>query len=232
MSRYVEKNYDDKAVVIFTQGASGDQNPLYMHLSTDGLASRGGVPITGNVLVREPVEAPLREPNAKAVAMDPAVRERLEGWMQSEGQMLGEEVIRVMTNSTHTATDAAIWGEQKTVTCPGRTRTDNAREGQAGTYTDGPDVPLLVGVVTIGDVALTHINAEVYTLIGQRVKRESPLSKTLFVTLANGRSPSGYVPDDASFGHQTFQVIGSHLKQGCAEETIANTLADMIGARK
>jgi neutral ceramidase len=228
MSRYVEKNYRDQPVVIFSQGASGDQNPLYMHLSTDGMASRTGVPITGNVLTREPVEAPLRASDAQSKGMDPEVRERLEGWMQSEGQVIGEEVIRVMTNSTHTEENVRIWGDQTEVTCPGRVRTDQGREGMMGSYKDGPPVPLRLGVIGIGDVALTHIDAEVYTLIGQRVKRQSPLANTMFVTLANGKSSSGYIPDDASFGHLSFQVLGSHLKPGCAEDTIANTLADLV----
>lgn len=229
MSRYVEKNYQDQPVVIFTQGASGDQNPLYMHLSTDGLASRSGVPITGDQLVRESVEGPLRDGPVQGKPMDPAVRDRLEGWMQTEGQVLGEEVIRVMTNSTRTEDNVRIRGDLTEVSCPGRTRTDKGREGMAGAYTDGPAVPLRLGVIGIGDVALTHIDAEVYTLIGQRVKRQSPLSNTMFVTLADGAAPSGYIPDDASFGHKSFQVLGSHLKPGCAEDTISNRLADMVG---
>lgn len=228
MSRYVEKNYDDQPVVVFSQGASGDQNPLYMHLSTDGMASRSGVTITGDELVRESVEAPLREGPVVGKPMDPGVRNRLEGWMQTEGQVLGEEVIRVITNTTRTEDNVRIWGRQTDVTCPGRTRTDKGREGMTGSYTDGAPVPFRLGVIGIGDVALTSINAEVYTLIGQKVKKQSPLANTVFVTLANGRAPSGYVPDDASFSHNSFQVLSSKLKSGCAEDTISSTLAGMV----
>jgi len=228
MCRYVEKNYNDKAVVIFSQGASGDQNPLYLHLSTDGMASRSGAPITGNELVRESVEAPLRDGLVQSKPMDPAVRDRLENWMNVEGEMLGEEVIRVMTNSTRTEQNVRIWGDLTNVSCPGRKRTDNGREGMAGSYEDGPPVPLRLGVLGIGDVALTHIDAEVYTLIGQRLKQQSPMTNTVFVALADGAAPSGYIPDDASFTHQTFQVLSSRLKPGCAEDTIANTLTDLV----
>ena len=228
MSRYVEKNYDDQAVVIFSQGASGDQNPLYLRLATDGMASRSGVTITGDQLVRETVEQPLRDGVVPGKPMDPAVRDRLQGWMNAEGQILGEEVIRVMTLTTHTEKDVRIWGDQTEVSCPGRTRTDKGREGMEGAYTDGPSLPFRLGVVAIGDVALTHVNAEIYTLIGQKVKAKSPLANTVFVTLANGRSPSGYVPDDASFSHKSFQVLNSKLKVGCAEDTISNTLSEMV----
>ena len=228
MSRYVEKNYDDQPVVIFTQGASGDQNPLYMHLSTDGMASRSGVPVTGNVLVRETVEAPLRDGAVPAKPMDPAVRDRLEGWMQTEGQVLGEEVIRVMTDSNRTETNVRIWGTQTDVTCPGRKRTDKGREGMTGSYVDGDPVPIRLGMLGIGNVALTSVNAEIYTLISQKLKRQSPMANTVMVTLANGAAPSGYIPDDASFSHNSFQVLSSRLKPGCAEDAISNGLTDLV----
>lgn len=228
MCRYVEQSYDDKPVVVFSQGASGDQNPLYLRPSTNGMASRSGAPITGNDLVRESVEAPLRDGAVQTKPMDPVVRDRLERWMESEGEVLGEEVIRVMTDSNRTDTDVRIWGSQTEVSCPGRKRTDQGREGMTASYVDGDPVPLRLGVLGIGDVALTSIDAEVYTLIGQRLKRQSPLANTVMVTLANGAAPSGYVPDDASFSHKTFQVLSSRLKPGCAEDSIANGLTDLV----
>ena len=228
MCRYVEQSYDDKPVVVFSQGASGDQNPLYLRPSTNGMASRSGAPITGNDLVRESVEAPLRDGAVQTKPMDPVVRDRLERWMESEGEVLGEEVIRVMTDSNRTDTDVRIWGSQTEVSCPGRKRTDQGREGMTASYIDGDPVPLRLGVLGIGDVALTSIDAEVYTLIGQRLKRQSPLANTVMVTLANGAAPSGYVPDDASFSHKTFQVLSSRLKPGCAEDSIANGLTDLV----
>jgi neutral ceramidase len=228
MCRYVEQSYEDKPVVVFSQGASGDQNPLYLRPSTNGMASRSDAPITGNVLVRESVEAPLRDGAVQAKPMDPQVRDRLERWMESEGQILGEEVIRVMTNSTRTEQNVRLWGSQTEVSCPGRKRTDQGREGLTASYVDGPSVPLRLGVLGIGDVALTWVDAEIYTLISQRLKRQTPMANTVMVTLANGAAPSGYIPDDASFSHNTFQVLGSRLKPGCAEDSIANGLTDLI----
>ena len=100
----------------------------------------------------------------------------------------------------------------------------------AGTYVYGPPVPIRLGMIGIGDVALTSVNAEIYNLISQRMKRQSPMTNTVMVTLANGRSPSGYIPDDASFSHNTFQALGSHLKVGCAEESIADGLTNLVTA--
>jgi len=41
---------------------------------------------------------------------------------------------------------------------------------------------------------------------------------------------SGYIPNDASFGANTFQVLGSRLKPGCAETAIVGGLLDLIQA--
>ncbi|MBZ5659669.1 MAG: neutral/alkaline non-lysosomal ceramidase N-terminal domain-containing protein [Acidobacteriia bacterium] len=227
-SRYVEEAFDDKMVMVFTQGASGDQNPLLMRSSTNALASLSGVKITGYDLVREDVEGPLRDGKVPRGMLDPKVADRLERWIESEGDVLGEEIIRVMTNSQNRSSEVQIWGAQKTISCPGRERTNTGREGEPGTYKDGDPVNVRLGMLGIGDIALTAVNAELYTTIAQRTKQHSPMANTVVVTLANGRANSGYIPDDSSFGHNTFQVLGSRLKPGCAEEGIASGLDDLV----
>lgn len=227
-SRYVEQAFADKPVVIFAQGASGDQNPLYLRAATNALASRGGAPITGYVMTREPIEAPIRDGKVNAGPLDPQVRDQLERIMDSEGVLLGEEVIRVMTNIKRLDPSPSIAAEQKIVTCPGRKRIDTGREGKPGTYSDGDPVEIRLGALRVGNIALTSVNAELYTAIGLRLKRESPMANTVMVTLANGRAESGYIPNDTAFGANTFQVLGSKLKPGCAETAIVNGLLDLI----
>jgi neutral ceramidase len=229
-SRYVEQAYGDKMVAVFVQGASGDQNPLYLRAATNALASRSGVPITGNVLTREQVEAPLRDGKVKEHPLDPAVRDALERVMDSEGVLLGEEVIRVMTNTTRMEADPVISASQDTATCPGRHRLDNVREGIPGSYEGGDPVHIRLGALRIGDVALASVDAELYSTIGKRLKEQSPMANTVMVTLANGMANSGYIPDDASFNANTFQVLSSRLQSGCAETAINGGLLDLIVA--
>ena len=227
-SRYVEQAYDDKMVAIFVQGASGDQNPLFLRAGTNVMASRAGLPITGNVLTREKVEAPLRDGKVQTRPADPKVRDQLEQVMQSEGVLLGEEAIRIMSETTRMNADPAITADQNVITCPGRRRIDNAREGTPGQYEDGDPVAIRLGVLRIGDIALASIDAEIYSPIGMRLKQESPLTNTMVVTLANGRANSGYIPNDTAFGAYTFQVLGSRLKPGYAETAIINGWLDLI----
>ena len=229
-SRHIEQEYRDKIVAVFAQGASGDQNPLYLRASTNVMASRYGARITGGVMTREPIEAPLRDGKVEAHRADPQVIDAMEKVMESEGVLLGEEVIRVMSNTTRLDQATAISAAQTTITCAGRNRLDNAREGTPGKYEDGEPVEIRLGVIRIGNIAVASVNAEIYAAIGLKFKAASPLANTMLVTIANGRANSGYVPNDASFGAYTFQVLGSRLKPGCAEDGIVNGLLDLIQA--
>ncbi len=217
-SRFVEQAYEDKVVAIWSSGAAGDQNPLYLrthHGAREAKAAFGKDP-TGS---------------AKQ-SLDQAV-EALNQWVDSMGRVMSEEVLRVMdTNkldtTKKTSSAVRIWASGKTVTCPGRTRTNTGREGAPGTYVDGEPINVHVGVLTIGTTAFASVNAEIYTSIAQRLKKASAFSDTVVVTLANGRADSGYIPSDEAYGHKTFQVLDTHLKPGCAENGIVNAALDLM----
>lgn len=215
-SRYIEQTYDDKVVAIWSSGAAGDQNPLYLRLPS------------GARRAKEFVE---KDPNGKTLvaeqARDKAAAD-LGNWVDSMGRVMGEEVLRVMSVTKQTSSDVRLWGGSKTVTCPGRERTNTGREGAAGTYVDGAPVNIRVGLLTIGTTALASVNAEIYTPIALRIKKESPIADTEVVTVANGTANSGYVPTDEAFGRYTFQVLSSRLKPGCAENGIVNSAVDLM----
>ena len=90
-----------------------------------------------------------------------------------------------------------------------------------------------LGLLRVGDVMIGAVNAEVFNPIAQRLKRESPYKATMMATLTNGSARSGYIPDDASYGKYTFEVLSSRLQPGCAESSIVSGLLELIdGARK
>jgi len=47
--------------------------------------------------------------------------------------------------------------------------------------------------------------------------------------LTNGGANSGYIYSDDAYSHLSFQVIGSRLKPGCAENKIVNAALDLMG---
>ena len=228
-SRYIEDSLDDAAVAVWSTGASGDQNPIYFQQTYDlreirikDYAARG-IDISNAM---PPGGQGLNKHDPKVAKLMGQQRQMT----NSMGQMLGEEVLHVMRSGLERPElIAQIAGAQKTITCPGRKRTDSGRAGYPGTYVDADPIPIRLSLLRLGAVAITGVNAEVFTTIAQRLKLESPLKHTLMATLTNGAAPSGYIPNDAAFGYNTFEVVSSNLKPGCAETAIVDGLLDLIG---
>jgi hypothetical protein len=227
-SRYLEDSLENEAVAVWSTGAAGDQNPIYFQQTYDlreirikdhaarGIDISNAMPPGGQGLnKRDPKVAKLMSQQRQMTV--------------SMGQMLAEEVLHIMrSNLERPVTSARIVGAQQVVSCPGRKRTDTGRAGYAGSYVDADAIPIRLSLLKLGDVALGGVNAEIFTAIALRLKRESPLKHTMMVTLTNGMAPSGYIPDDAAFGYNTFEVVSSLLKPGCAETAITEGLLDLI----
>lgn len=226
-SKYIENHFNNKVVALWSEGAAGDQNPIYFQqtydlrkIRIDDYAKQGkdisnAMPPGGQGMDRN---------NPEVIRLMNEQKEMI----VSMGQMLGEEVLRVVRDAKNGETDGRLLGKTTTITCPGRIRTNEGRGGIEGTYKDGPPVELKLGLLMIDDIAIGATNGEVYNLIAQRLKAESPYKKTMLATLTNGMAMSGYIPDDASFGHQTFEVLSSRLKPGCAETKIVDGIIGMM----
>ena len=225
-SRHVEQAFGDNMIMLFTQGASGDQNPLHLRAGSNVMAVASGMQVSGFEIPREEAESPLRgleerRPN------DPDADETLKRWMDAQGQVLGEEAIRVMSGMRRLSGDVRIGASQMLLTCPGRDLVERLERGLPGSYKDGEDVNIRLGFLGINEVGLAWVNAEIYSLIGQQAMARSPLNKTMVVTKSNGQPNSGYVPTDDAYGRNTFQVVRSRLKPGCAHTGIVNSFTDM-----
>jgi hypothetical protein len=146
----------------------------------------------------------------------------------SMGQFLGEEVMHVMRGMDRKESNLQIEGRFKTVSCPGRDRTNEGRAGFPGEYKDAGPVEIRLGLLQLGDIMIGAVNAEVFNPIAQRLKKESPYAQTMMATLTNGAARSGYIPHDAGFGMYTFEVLSSRLKPGCAESAIVSGILDLM----
>jgi hypothetical protein len=234
--RYVENVYDGQMVAIWSSAAAGDQNPLHLR----AIRPITAVKIQHEMDPAKAGQAGKAEQNGaidrlmhgkaryKDIPPDPKLKEQSTEVMQSMGRLMAEEVLRVVANTRRYASSGPIDGSSATVTCPGRKRLDNAREGVAGSYERADPVTLHIGQLRIGDIAFGRANAELYTGIGMRLKEESPFTHTLMVTLADGAANTGYVPTDDAFGRYTFQVLSSRLQPGCAERGIVNGIVDLM----
>ncbi len=226
-SAYIEDSFDNKLVAVWSTGACGDQNPIYFQQTYDLREIR----IKDYAKRGEDISNAMPPGGQGLNKQDPTVARLMNQQKQmilTYGQMLGEEVKRVMREMTRMDSSARIYGGRKTVSCPGRQRLDSGRAGYPGTYKDADDVELGLSLVVIGDVAMGAVNGEVFNLIAQRLKRESRFARTMMVTLTNGMARSGYIPNDAAFGYNTFEVLSSRLKPGCAEDAIVNGILDLM----
>ena len=230
-SRYVEDSFDDKIVALWSTGACGDQNPVYFQQTYDLREIR----IKDYAKRGEDISNAMPPGGQGLNKKDPVIMKLMNQQKQmilSMGQFLGEEVLHVMKNIDRSVTNAKIYGDQKIITCPGRKRTNSGRAGYAGTYEDADSVKIRLGLLLIDDIAFTAVNGEVFNLIAQRLKNESPYSRTMMLTVTNGIANSGYIPNDAAFGYNTFEVLSSRLKQGYAENGIVNGILDMMEKAK
>jgi hypothetical protein len=151
------------------------------------------------------------------------------GMVDALGRILGEAAVRAAAN-IKTSPEARIRGAQQVATCPGRRVEPGPTPRAEYKFTDTDPVNIRLGMLMINDVVLAGVSGEVFTLIGQRLKRESPFNHTVMVTHTNGSS--GYIPNDAAFEPVSYEVTASRLKPGCAEGAIVNGFLDLIATHR
>jgi hypothetical protein len=148
------------------------------------------------------------------------------GRLAALGQILGEEVVRV-ADKIQASPNARIHGAQKVVTCPGQKLAPGSDpDANKASFLDSDPVNIRVSLVMVNNLALVGVSGEVLTLIGERLKHESPFSHTLMLTHANGSV--GYLPDDSAYAQVSYEVASSRAKRGCAESAIVNAALELM----
>ena len=132
------------------------------------------------------------------------------------GQWAGDEVMRVARDVSQFS-GGPIQGLQRVVNVPGKV----PRE----TGVDGPDVPIRLSVLQIGNIVLTGASGEIFSEIGMAVKNGSPYRHTIFLGNCNGYS--GYVPTDDEYSRGGYEIEVSPVKSG-GEAAIVSTLLTML----
>jgi neutral ceramidase len=148
------------------------------------------------------------------------------GLMETLGRMQGEEVVRVAGSITRVSDEAAVWTAQRTLTCPGqRADREAARRGEPA-FTDVGPVDLRLSLLMLGNVAFAGVSAEVYTRIYDHLRKDSPFTNTILLSMVNDRL--GYLIDDQSYGRTYRPALGVPVKQGCAEAGIVDGFVEMM----
>jgi len=147
------------------------------------------------------------------------------GMVEALGTILGEAAARA-AEAAVTSPDVRIHGAQQVFTCAGRRVEPGPTPRAEYKFNDTDPVSIRLGLLTINDVALAGVSGEVFTLIAQRLQRESQFTHTVMVTHTNGSS--GYIPNEAAFDPVSYEVTASRLKPGCAEDGIIKGFLKMM----
>jgi 6-phosphogluconolactonase (cycloisomerase 2 family) len=143
--------------------------------------------------------------------------------MDAQGLLLGAEAVRVAAGIDQLQSSVRLAAAQRVVSCPakvGRNVMATMKQQQVDS------VPLRLSLIMIDRVALAGVSGEVLNAIGARLYAASPLTDTLLVSIANDRI--GYLPPDAAYDLPLFEVNGSPVVRGCAENAIVDGLSQMI----
>jgi neutral ceramidase len=143
------------------------------------------------------------------------------------GNLLGAEVVRVADQIQPTER-ARIRCSQRVISCPGKRTVQRPGPGRPYLEADAEPTPIRLSLLMINDIAIAGVSGEVLTNIALRLKRESPMTRTVMVTLCNGSS--GYLPDDAAYDRISYEVLTSRVKRGYAESAIINGFCEMMNA--
>jgi hypothetical protein len=159
------------------------------------------------------------------------------GLLDVQSRRLGEEIVRVTKAIQNTADRAVIWGTKSSVTCPGQKRAEPPKPGVPGAgwqapppstvkMIDGDPVTIPLQLIMVNDIAIAGVSGEVFSEIGQHVKKDSLFDRTLMVTIIpNG---VGYIPTDKAFLLPSEKAVGNRIKPGCAEPAMVGEFQAMM----
>lgn len=214
-SRYVESRYNNKIVALYTLGPAGDQDPK---TPRGGGVGRSDTPSPATQAAQGGPGGGAR-PQSESPEQISAAFEA----MNAVGLVLAGEVVRV-ANGIHDVTASAhIGAGERIVPCPvkrGVNQLGDIKQAQVDSMN------LHLTLIRLNDIAFAGVSGEVVTNIYWHLKRVSPLTNTIMVTIANDRV--GYIADDAAYDTPIFEVNGTPLARGCAENAIVNNLVDLI----
>jgi len=203
-SRYLEEHFKG-AIALWTSGAAGDQNPLFMANYNQDAPDVYDLGKAGYAL------------------------------LEVQARRLGEEIVRLIENTRNTSSIVQIWSKKSSVICPGRQRKETVdlnlpRQGYLAPVKiemiDGDSVIIPLHLLMINDIAFAGVSAEVFTKIGMNLKKESPFDCTFMVTLMP--NDIGYIPTDESFLLPSEKAITNRFRPGYAESSLINAFIELM----
>ena len=204
---YVEQQYRNDIVALFTIGAAGDQAPIMT-------SNRYGLDASGENIRTDIHDA---------------------GYILVEllGERLGSEVVRV-SRQIHAVqpSQIALRVVKNSVKCQGQKRPANIADilpTKQYAYEPGDDVETPIEIMQIGTIVLAGVRPELASKIGMEIKQQSPFKNTVVMTMVNGAAK--YMADAESYDKFTYEARNSGFAKGSAE-IVAEKIIVMLNQLK
>ena len=207
---FIERRYDNKVVCMWSSGAAGDQNPIFCSeatpriYETDGYSELTATPPGTQYLIQKfhghthafDALHILEHMTCSGEEMPITIRQT---FVDIEKQKFPEGTDRflvwVMANN-------AYWKHRPEMIVNGRPpKKEYPVMEPDGTF------PMELKLWQLGDIALVGVGGEIYSEIGWKMKKASPMANTIVLTHC-GLSGGGYTLSDASKDHNVFQYFG------------------------
>ncbi len=197
--RYVEQQFQDKVVAMWTLGAAGDQYAKFNKEFDKAWANTPGVELAemqGRMIGMEVLQTAARMAPATPTVHIQAVQ---------------RAVACEMKPQTGGGPGGAQAGPQQ----------QQPVQQVAATQQPAGKLDIQLGLIRINGVAITSVSGEVSTNIYSHLRKVSPFKDTIMATLVNDRA--GYIPDE-----ENWERMGAAFVRGCAENAIVNNLVEMM----
>jgi neutral ceramidase len=216
--RYVERQFPDKFVAVFSMGAAADEFPKFTSRQGDKTDSYEASEVQGNMLGGEVVAVANRITHMSPVAT-------------IEASQRGFPCDMFVPPPPTPRTNAGGGPGGQAGGGPGQPGGGQQQAQQPRPADLPPQIPVKPGdklniqmsLIRINEVAITSVSGEVGSDIFLHLKKESPLANMLMITLANDRV--GYIPSEAEWDRFTPAYV-----RGCAEKVIVDNLVEMMNA--
>jgi hypothetical protein len=145
---------------------------------------------------------------------------------EAQGTLLASEAVRVRGTIRRYEHSPRIAVRETVTELPVKLRTDDPMPSMKQEQV--PSLELRTVVAVIGTLALAGVGGELVTKLGELIRARSPLTHTTVLSLVNDRL--GYLVDDSAYASDTFEVRGSPIPEGHAEDAIVGGITDSIRA--
>lgn len=229
-SSYVEARYDDEPVILWTNGASGDQNPLFSSegfprvYDKDGYTESIQTPLGTQYIIQRHIgythavdiikTLNIIESDKKNMRITTSATEvELDAQRRPDGADMGLNKLFIDNAVRIFRPELCVDGKP-----PEKKLVEMIPDGK---------ISMKMWLAVLGDMGWIGIAGEPYSTIAMKCKAASPFRKTVMMLHVDDTIGAGYILDDASADHKVFQAY-SRVRPGDVDTPIVNGVLELF----